>query len=169
MSQYLLLDTLNMTEHFFENAQLFGIGSTYKPIQITHHLNELFRLDLKREFEFDWKKNLPSSSSSKSLKIKPSLFDEPSDNMDIAQETIFPVYYYNPFLSDIEYYLYSNQINQQQYIKSQKDIQYFFLIKNGQYLPFLQNITSYIKLLPQVFFCKKYDISQCSWKEYLII
>lgn len=166
-----MLDTTNMSEHFFENAQLFGLVSHLKPIILTHKLNELLRIDLKRNFEIDW----IQKKTTKSIAQEPSsqsLFSENTrdNSQELDEWDIFSVFNYTDMSTDVEFYLYSNTLNNKSfYIKKQKEINYFFLVKNGIYLDYIKNLFTILSSNTDIQFCKKYDINSCEWKEHLII
>lgn len=169
MGQYLLLDTINMSEHFFENAQLFGIMTHLKPMHLCHHLNRLLRIDLCRNFDIDWiqKNNKVNFKEIDSNKLFDNIGSSDEDTTNPIVE--FPVFNYIDDNSDIEYYLYTNVLQNNVYLKKQKEVNYFFLVKNGLYIDFIKEMNSILSNHPDILLCKKYDISTCTWKEHLII
>lgn len=159
-----ILDTANMSEYFFENTELFGIGSDLNPMQLCQKFYLHFRLDLKRDFSNDW---FLSNESKKSPVDSGELFSQEAEI--VSQETYFPIFYDSIISSDTEFYLYTNKINGNTYIKQQKNVDYFLLIKNGQYIDFISDLQNLLLKIDRIYYCTKFRLSEINWKDNLIL
>lgn len=160
----LVLDTVNMSEYFFENTELFGIGSDLSPMQLCQKFYLHFQLNFRRDFSNDW---ILQFDKKKSTIDSAGLFGMESETE--MSENYFPIFFDTIVTSDSEFYLYTNKINGSTYIKQQKNVDYFLLVKNGQYIDYINDLQNLLLKIDRIYYCTKFRLSDINWKDNLIL
>lgn len=163
MSRELVLDNHVLSKYFFDNTVLWGVVSSLSIYDFCHVLNVSLRLNLVRRVDLDL-----AYYQTRNEFTSADLFSQQAPEV-FVDKIYFPVYRQQLELSDADIILYTNKHNGYTLVPSQRNLDYFILVKNGLYHIHLQEIHKYLNQIRKISSCIQINLENQKWIDNLIL